>query len=490
MIGNQFEYASPESLGIPSAAVAAFLREMEECRFPLHSYILMRHGKIAAEGYVAPFTADRKHRMYSVSKSFTSVAVGMLITEGRLSLDDRVADFFPEYLPDHPSPYTLRATVRDLLRMTTPNEENSYNWGDTDFVATFFNNPKDKHEPGTIFHYDTAGTTTLCGLVEKITGMPILDYMRPLLDALGISGDIWCIQTPEGRSWTGSGIMCTSRDLLRFGLFCLQKGEWNGKQWVDRQYMEEATSKQIDINTAHSGYVKDGYGYQFWMVREGGFACCGMGGQFALMMPKEDVVLVTTADTQGIDNSEDATKRAFYRLLDSMTDGPLPEDEAGAKLLRESTPTALPGPMGKTSSPLAPQWSGVTYRLDPNLYGFLWMRADFDGDTCTLTYEKGTGVHQIFLGLGQWKEFTFPDAYAGKNVAVLDKHYQCLGMAAWASEGTLLGKVFSVDDYLGVINIQLTFKGDTLTVFMTKCAENFFGDYRGYLAGVRENALL
>jgi CubicO group peptidase (beta-lactamase class C family) len=94
MIGNQFEYASPESLGIPSAAVAAFLREMEECRFPLHSYILMRHGKIAAEGYVAPFTADRKHRMYSVSKSFTSVAVGMLITEGRLSLDDRVADFF------------------------------------------------------------------------------------------------------------------------------------------------------------------------------------------------------------------------------------------------------------------------------------------------------------------------------------------------------------------------------------------------------------
>lgn len=488
MIGNQFEYASPESLGIPSAAVAAFLREMEECRFPLHSYILMRHGKIAAEGYVAPFTADRKHRMYSVSKSFTSVAVGMLITEGRLSLDDRVADFFPEYLPDHPSPYTLRATVRDLLRMATPNEENSYNWGDKDFVATFFNNPKDKHEPGTIFHYDTAGTTTLCGLVEKITGMPILDYMRPLLDALGISGDIWCIQTPEGRSWTGSGIMCTSRDLLRFGLFCLQKGQWNGRQWVDRQYMEEATSKQIDINTAHSGYVKDGYGYQFWMVREGGFACSGMGGQYAFMMPKEDVVMVTTADTQGIDNAEDATKRAFYRLLDSMTEKPLPEDEAGERLLREAVPKTLPGPVGQTVNPLAKRYSGVTYRFDPNLFGFLWMRADFDGDTCTLTYEKGSGVHQIPLGMGRWKEFAFPDAYAGKNVAVLDSHYQCLGMAAWASEGTLLGKVFSVDDYLGVINIQLTFKGDTLTVFMTKCAENFFGDYRGYLAGTRAEA--
>lgn len=487
MSGHPFEYASPEALGIPSEAVAGFLREMKECRFPLHSYILMRHGKIAAEGYVPPFTAEKKHRMYSVSKSFTSVAVGMLITEGRLSLEDRVADFFPEYLPENPSPYTLRATVRDLLIMATPNEENSYGWDDPDFVETFFRNTRDKHEPGTIFHYDTAGTTTLCAIVEKITGMPILSYMRPLLDELGISGDIWCIQTPEGRSWTGSGIMCTSRDLLRFGLFCLRKGEWNGRQLVDRKYMEEATSKQIDIGTAHSGYVKHGYGYQFWMLRDGGFACCGMGCQFAFMMPKQDAVMVITADTQGMDNAEDAIKRAFYRIVDSMRDEPLPETEAGKQALREAAITALPGPEGKTSSPLAAAYSGVTYRFDPNRFGFLWMRADFAGDTCTLTYEKGTGVHEISLGMGRWNEFIFPDAYAGRNIAVMDTHYRCLGMAAWDADSTLLGKVFAVDDYLGNFNLQLTFKGDTLTVFMTKFAENFFGDYRGYLAGVRSD---
>ena len=485
MNAPSFEFAAPETLGIPSAAIAAFLREMKECRFPLHSYILMRHGKIAAEGYLPPFTTERKHRMYSVSKSFTSVAVGMLITEGRLSLEDRVADFFPEYLPENPSPYTLRATVRDLLRMATPNEENSYNWDDPDFVETFFNNPKDKHEPGTIFHYDTAGTTTLCAIVEKLAGMPILDYMRPLLDELGISSDIWCIQTPEGRSWTGSGILCTSRDLLRFSQFCMAMGAWNGRQLVDRKYMEEATSKQIDINTAHSGYVKDGYGYQFWMLRDGGFACCGMGSQFAFIMPRQDVILITTADTQGMDNAEDAIKRAFYRLLDSMEDGPLPPCEAGREALRKYTVLELPGPEGRTTSPLAKQYSGVTYRFDPNLFGFLWMRADFDGETCTLTYEKGTGVHRIPLGLGKWQAFSFPDAYAGKNIAVMDTHYECLARAAWESENTLLGKVFSVDDYLGNFNLQLTFKGNTLTVFMTKFAENFFGDYRGYLAGVR-----
>ncbi len=488
MIGNRFEYASPESLGIPSAAIAAFLNDMKENRFPLHSFILMRHGVIAAEGYVPPFDAERKHRMYSVSKSFTSVAVGMLITEGRLSLEDRVADFFPEYLPKDPSPYTLRATVRDLLRMATPNEENSYGWDDTDFVKTFFTNTRDKHEPGTIFHYDTAGTTTLCGIVEKITGMPILEYMRPLLDALGISKDIWCIQTPEGRSWTGSGIMCTSRDLLRFGLFCLRKGEWNGRQWVDRQYMEEATSKQIDISVSNSGYAETGYGYQFWMLRNGGFACSGMGSQYAFMMPSMDTVMVTTGDTQGIDNAEDVIKCGFYRILASMTDGPLPESEEGQRLLKESMPVSLPGPVGKTDNPSAGAYSSVTYRFDPNRFGFLWMKADFDGDACILTYEKGTGVHRILLGMGCWKAFSFPDAYAGKNSCVMDTHYRCLGMAAWDSESTLIGKVFSVDDYLGSFKIQLTFKGDTLTVFMTKAAENFFGDYRGYLAGVRVDA--
>ena len=486
MKDSRFEFASPESLGIPSKAVADFLREMKEYRFPLHSYILMRHGKIAAEGYVAPFAADKKHRMYSVSKSFTSVAVGMMITEGRLSLDDRVADFFPEYLPENPSPYTLRATVRDLLRMATPNEENSYGFDDPDFVETFFRNKKDKHEPGTVFHYDTAGTTTLCAVVEKLAGKPILDYMRPLLDDLGISKDIWCVSTPEGRSWTGSGIMCTSRDLLRFGQFCMNLGEWNGKQWVDRQYMREATTRQIDISTAHSGYVRDGYGYQFWMLRDGGFACCGMGSQFAFMMPGKDAIMVTTADTQGIDNAEDAIKCAFYRVVDAMRDAPLPEDaEARGELEKAEKSLVIPGPEGEKTSPAAEKISGVTYRFDPNLFGFLWMRVDLDEEKCSLTYEKGDGVHTIPLGMGEWRDFIFPDAYAGKNIAVMDTRYRCIGMAAWESENTLLGRVFSVDDYLGNIKMQLTFKNDTLTVFMTKYAENFFGDYRGYLAGVR-----
>ena len=489
MRNNQLEYATPESLGIPSSAITGFLKEMKDCQFPIHSYIVMRHGVIAAEGYAAPFSATRKHRMYSVSKSFTAVAIGMLLTEGKLTLDDKVADYFPEYLPEHPSPYTLRATIRDLLRMATPNEENSYNWDDPDFVKTFFDNKKPKHEPGTIFHYDTAGTTTLCGIVEKIAGKPILEYMRPLLDALGISKDIWCIQTPEGRSWTGSGIMCTSRDLLRFGLFCLQRGEWQGRQWVDRQFMTEATTKQIDITAAHSGYIRDGYGYQFWMLKNDGFACCGMGCQFAFMMPHQDTVMVITADTQGMDNAEDAIKYAFYHIVDSMAEVALSENPAALAELNQATAAmTLPLPLGKVNSPTAQRISGVTYRFDENLFGFQWMRVDVDEGGCTLTYEKPSGVHSLSFGMGQWKEILFPDAYAGKNISVMDTHYQCVTAMVWESENTLAGKVFSVDDYLGCIKMQLAFKGDTLTIFWTKYAENFFGDYRGYICGAADRA--
>ena len=482
---NDFVTVSPESLGIPSGSVLRFLDKMKTYEFPLHSYILTRHGKIVAEGYTEPFGPDTKHRMYSVSKSFTSVAIGMLITEGRLSLDDTAASFFPEYLPENPSPYTLRATVRDLLRMATQNETNSYDWGDADFVKTFFDNDQPKHEPGTIFHYDTAGTTTLMAIVEKIAGMPILKYMRPLLNALGISPDVWCVETPEGRSWTGSGILCTPRDLLRFGLFCLHLGEWNGKQWVDRQYMTEATTKQIDITTADGSYIRDGYGYQFWMMRRGGFACCGMGCQYAFMDPETDTVMVLTADTQGINNAEDAIKYAYYDILDGMRPEALPENEEALQRLR-AYKTEIPMRPGSVSSPLEKEIGGVTYRLDKNLFDFKWMRASFEGGEMILSYEKPNGRFELHFGMDRWLPVIFPEKYAGRNIARMDTNYRCITRAVWVSENTLLARVMSVDDYLGSIRMQLTFKGDTLTVFMVKSAENFFNDYRGYLAGTED----
>ncbi len=485
MAENPLTYASPESLGIPSQAVSDFLDELKALDFPMHSVLLMRHGKVAAEGYCPPFDADRKHRMYSVSKSFTSVAVGMLIDEGRLHLDDRVADFFPEYLPENPHPYILEATVRHLLTMATFNEANAYDFDSPDFVHAFFDNHYPKHKPGTIFHYDTAATTTLCAIVEKLTGKRLTEYMRPLFDELGISKDIWCIESPEGRSWTGSGILATPRDLLRFGQFCLNRGEWNGRQLVSREYMTAATSWQIDTTVAESSQgPSDGYGYQFWMLEDGGFACFGMGSQFAYMMPKYDTVLVTTADTQAMNAAGDAIRFAHYRMLKKMSDQPLPEDPAAQKALHERLHSfALPLPNGKPASPRAGEFSGVTYEFEENLFGFQWMRADFTDDACTLVYENRTGTHSFPLYLGGYKPFLFPEKYSGRRIARHDREYQCLSAGAWVEDTRFLAKVFAVDDYVGTLKIQLSFDGEDLTVFMTVAAEDFFNDYRGYLAG-------
>ncbi len=481
----EFTSATPESLGIPSQAVIDLLDEMKEHRLVMHSVLLLRHGKIAAEAYSEPvYDRDRKHRMYSVSKSFTSVAIGMMITEGKLSLDTKVADIFPEYLPENPNPYMMEATVSDLLRMSVFNETGSYDWDTENFVKSFFNAPYAMHKPGLVFHYDTAGTTTLCGIVEKLAGKPILEYMRPLLDELGISKDIWCVETPEGGSWTGSGILATPRDLAKFAQFCLQQGEWNGKQLVSREYMQAATSWQIDTTVSDPGYPNPiGYGYQFWMLKEGGFSCNGMGSQFAFIMPKYDAIMITTADNQGINNADDALRQMYYRFLKKISDEPLPENPEKQAELESRRVLSIPLPNGKADSPMAEKISGVKYEFEENLFKWKWMRVDVSDKCYTLTYDKGQGEQVIKLFRGGYDFFEFPDKYAGKRINVMEKNYRCISAAAWPLENTLLGLVYSVDDYVGTLKMQLSFEDDTLTVFMTKNAENFFGDYRGYLAG-------
>ncbi len=481
---NNLVYAAPESQGVPTQALLKFLQELRENRLPVHSFMFLRHGKVVAEGYCPPFDAHRKHRMYSCSKSFTSVAIGMLITEGRLKLTDSVASIFPEYLPENPDEYTMTATIRDLLVMATHNEGNAYNFDTTNWTRDFFNYKKPKHMPGTVFHYDTAATTTLCAVVEKLTGMKMLEYMRPVLDELGISKDIWCVQTPEGRSWTGSGVLCTTRDFARFGQFCLNRGEWNGKQLVDREYMMEATTRQIDCDVADRSPTVEGYGYQFWMLRKGGFACCGMGGQFAFMHPDTDSVLITTGDNQGIGGADELIRQSYYRLLDELAEAELPaaSPEKAAEL-ELALQLYLPIPRGEKSSPVAEKVSGVTYQLEENDWGWKWMRLEFEQDKAVLHYEKRDGVHQLDLHIGHYGQTFFPDLYAGTRIGQLDKHYECVTNLAWERENSLIGRLYSVDDFLGNIYLQFTFVGDHLTAFFTKAAEDFFGDYRGYYVG-------
>ena len=258
---NPLLTVSPESVGLDSSVILAYLQKLEAEGQCLHGFSILRHGKIAAEGYYAPQQPQWKHRMYSTSKSFVSVAIGMLQDEGKITIQDKIASYFPEKLPEHLHPYIADASIRDLLMMSTPFQDSTYTVSlnpENDWIRSFFE-CEPSHRAGQIFSYDTSATTVLTALVEKLSGMELLDYLRSKgFDEMGFSREAICVKTPDGKvSWAGSGILCTLHDLNKFALLCLNMGNYNGKQLVSEEYMREATSKQIE-NGEH------GYGYQFW----------------------------------------------------------------------------------------------------------------------------------------------------------------------------------------------------------------------------------
>ena len=480
--------AKPESLGIPSGAIDEFLSELKQKRFCMHSFILLRHGKIAAEGYWPPFEESRKQRIYSISKSFTAIAVGMMIKEGKLSLESKVSDYFPEILPESLHSFTLEATVRDLLMMSTCNDQYPYESRLCCYSDDFISNDGNKHKPGQVFLYDTPGTTALCTIIEKLSGMTMLEYMKPVLDEIGFSKDVYCIKTPDGHSWTGSGIICTSRDLVRVALLCMNKGEWNGKQLLDRDFITAATSKQIDTSISSFGIECGyGYGYQIWCLRDAGFFFYGMGSQFALCLPELDMILITTADTQGSESAGDLIIDTFFRLVDKVSPIALPDDKiAYGKLCESIKNLSFPLPRGDETTLITQNISGRTFKLDKNTAGMKWLRLIVESDKCKLEYENETGTHEFVFGMKAFEPFLFPELNFGKQIGIKDTYYKCVGAGAWVSGHTFLGTIYSIDDYMGSIKMQLTFSEDEVTGLMVKAAEWFFDEYQGFISGKAE----
>ncbi len=484
-MGNVFsEVSSPESLGIPSGAILNFLQRIDAERIGMHGFLLVRRNRIAAEGYWAPWSAERKHRMYSVSKSFVALAVGMMIDEGRLTLDDRVADYFPDKLPEKLHPWLAASTVRDLLTMATAHSSTSYTRDDPDWVWTFFNRTP-SHPPGTIFSYDTAATVVLTATVERLAGLPFLDYMRPaFLNRIGFSPDAWCVRTPEGGSWGGSGVICTLRDMASVALACMNGGLWGDERVLPAAYVRAATAKQID-NTIRGN---SGYGYQIWREPENGFSFRGMGSQYALCFPDRDFLFACIADTQGAPAGSTIPDVMREELYTHLSDGPLPEDPHAQTALREKIErlAVLPIP-GKSDAGVASEVSGVWYALEENPMGITRMRLSFLGDRGTWEYSNDQGDNVLHFGIGRVLPGTFPQRnYFGEQIGSIPGiEYECMASAAWVDEQTLNMEIYITDAYLGGLRISFAFKGEEIGVFMTKQAEWFLDEYNGFAGGKR-----
>lgn len=497
--------ATPESLGIPSAAVLDYLKTIDKAGVNLHGFILARHGKIAAEGYYAPYKQGELHRMYSTSKSFASFAIGLLVDDGKISLSDPIIKFFPDKLPEHLHPYVEQMTVRHLLMMSTCYGGTTYNRGNityddpTDWVGTFFRCPPDRY-PGQTFCYDTSASTVLGALAERLTGMTVPDFLRSRgFTELGFSDEAFAVRTESGEfSWMGSGLCCSLRDLALFAQVCLGKGEFAGKRIISEEYITAATSRQIDNSLSGREY---GYGYQFWMSRAG-FNCSGLGGQMAYCLPGKDAFLVTIAETQGQSFAGAVMEDALHDCIVSrMSDTPLPESEADQKALADFISTLHVKPLVSTAvSPTAGRVSGKTYTMNPNAplaAGVLaWnsLRVDFSDDGGVLTYTDCEGEKSLAFGYNHFVAQNFPgfapaEETAGKPVIVYGFHTKpaltlpCMTSAAWADERTLNLLCYATGAFLGTLKMQIVFDRDRVTVQSVKFAEKFWEDLQGFQSG-------
>ena len=231
----------PEAEGVSSNDIIQFLDAASKSKTEFHSFMLVRHGKVIAEGWWNPYRPDLRHTMYSCSKSFTATAVGFAVQEKKLSLNDKVISFFPHDLPDTVSKYLSQLTVKDVLIMSDGQEPDPTgtvgskysNWR-KGFLATPI-----VHEPGSVFLYNSLGTYMLSAIVQKVTGEKIVDYLKPrLFDPLGIQGMDWETDI-EGINTGGWGLRLKTEDMAKFAQLFLQKGEWNGKRILPAPWVEE-----------------------------------------------------------------------------------------------------------------------------------------------------------------------------------------------------------------------------------------------------------
>lgn len=307
----------PEDCGIPAEAVGRLESLLDKMQVRIHGYMLIKGDCILAEKYYAPFHRESLHRMYSIAKSFTALAVGLLVKNGLVKMEDRICSYFPELLPEEGAhPWCEEMTIKDMLTMRTCHSSTTYKrYGGGDWTESFFRVEPD-HVPGTVFSYDTSSPHVLAALVEKLTGKTMLDYMREeMLGELGFSKEAYMIPDPAGVSQGGSGLMCTLRDIAVAAHLCNRLGTLQGREYLPRDYMAEAVSCQVPTDLQPVLDEQCGYGYFVWMPREEGFTFYGMGGQLAVCFPRYDFCYITMADTMGNPAGVQALHDCFYQSV-------------------------------------------------------------------------------------------------------------------------------------------------------------------------------
>jgi len=488
-----FQTVSPESVGISSRKVLEFIKTLEQNNLNTHSIIMAKGNEIFAESYYAPFDEHFLHRMYSVSKSFTAIAVGFAEQEGLLSLDDPFMQYFPKYRNENTDKLYEETTIRDLLTLRTcMGGRYPVYWGKPDRVQSYFDMTSSQI-PGTNFFYDSTGAFLLTCIVEKVTGKPFMTYLQEkVLNEIGFSKDAYCLLAPGGHSHGDSGVICTARDLLTFARFVMNGGKWNGKQYLNEDFVRAATAKQTDtdLTGACCSYDGYGYGYLIWKAPRDGFAFLGMGDQLAICDPKTDVIFVITSENMG---EAKATRTLIYHelyksIIEKM-EAPLPEDPVAYEKLKDyMAGRKMAALQGSVEENMESRIGGKTYHLEPNPMGLETIKVTFAGEVGELEYRNGDGVNKLPFGMEHNVFGQFPGKMRMSLTASQYEagSYACGASAVWSEPGKLKIMARIIDTYMGTLSIVLGFKDNRVSVATAKRAQRILDGWNGYAVGYTE----
>ena len=401
--------SNPEAEGVSSEGILAFLDAISQSKHEFHGFMMVRHGRVVAEGWWSPYGPELNHTLYSMSKSFTSTAVGFAVAEGKLRVDDRVISFFPKELPEQANEFLATLRVRDLLSMSaghgkdpTMDMVKEQNW-----VKAFLAWPM-TNIPGSTFLYNSGATYLLSAIVQQLTGERIVDYLRPrLFEPLGLEGATW-EQCPRGINVGGWGLSVPTEGLAKFGQLCLQKGAWNGRQVLPVKWVEEATTFKIQqprpANPNRPNEQNDwlqGYCYQFWRGTHNSFRGDGAFGQFTIVMPDQDAVIAINSETSNMQGELDLI---WQHLLPAMKAQPLAIDRPSqARLQQRLASLSLTRPNGQSSSPLTSRIGNKTFQIEANELGLQSATFAFRKDGCLFTLRDRQNEYPIACSIERWR---------------------------------------------------------------------------------------
>ena len=372
---KEFMRVTPESVGIDSGDIEWLLDRLESGFTEPHGLMIMRHGKICAEGWWNPYAPGIRHGLQSHSKTYAATAIGIAYTEGIVKLDERIIDIFPEHAPEQPSENLKRLTVHDVLCMGCGMDEMPM--ATEHWIRDFLHTPVN-HTPGTTYMYNSVGSSILSAIIVKKTGMSMHEYLKPrLYDKIGIFSDNhrW-MKMPDGCEVGGGGLFATTEDNLRLMKLYADGGVWEGERILDDEYVKRATTLQNKSATEakNNPLAKDnfvGYGYQIWMCRPNGvYRADGAMGQFTIVVPDKDMIIAITENASGAHWAQ-TTLDVMWEFLERIEKHPAKAEntEKSECLKNRMGRLALPNPKYAPYSPIAANIEGRQWKvIDGDFY--------------------------------------------------------------------------------------------------------------------------